>query len=59
MNQARLGIDLVDEDSLWSDAFSEYIAVQIQKLKNTSYDNKFKMDHDSSWVSFWVIYFIQ
>ena len=50
---------MVDEDSPWSDAFSEYISLQIQKLKSSSYNNKFKMDHDSSWVSFWLIYFIR
>jgi hypothetical protein len=57
-NQAHLGIDMVDEDSPWSDAFSEYISLQIQKLKSGSYDNRFKMDCDSSWVSFWIIYSI-
>ncbi|EDR00406.1 uncharacterized protein LACBIDRAFT_295784 [Laccaria bicolor S238N-H82] len=37
----------------WSDAFSEYISLQIQKLKsNSTYDNKFKMDRDSSWDPF-------
>lgn len=52
-SKARLGIDIVDEDSPWSDAFSEYISLQIQKLKsNSTYDNKFKMDRDSSWDPF-------
>ena len=55
----RLGIDMVAEDSPWSDAFSDYILQQIQELKSNSYDNKFQMGCDSSWVSFWIIYFVQ
>lgn len=51
---------MVHKESSWTDAFLEYILLQIQKLRyNPFYGNKFAVNHDFSQVSSWLVSFTQ
>ena len=51
---------MVHKERSWTDAFLEYILLQIQKLRNNAfYGNKFSVNHDFSQVSSWLVSFTQ